>query len=227
MKLFLNVFLALFMLASPALADKCKSTETIPVAEIEALLKSGMYDLARQKLEKVVADCPDSYKARQYLYMAYDRVGMKAEAAVQKGKAEQIVEKKKEDESKSVGLFFSILLAVMFSVAMVFVLYMWMTSRKEERESREALRKQQREAREAREAIYDEVLSLRATIEEMLTELTLDGKASEEYLNNLREARAMSSDLVEVCLKDIMSLNVQAAQRFLSDARDLIQFAPK
>lgn len=224
MKLFLNVFLALFMLTSPALADKCKSTETIPVAEIEALLKSGMYDLARQKLEKVVADCPDSYKARQYLYMAYDRVGMKAEAAVQKGKAEQIVEKKKEDESKSVGRFFSILLAVMFSVAMVFFLYMWMTSRKEERESQEALLKQQREAREA---IYDEVLSLRATIEEMLTELTLDGKASEEYLNNLREARAMSSDLVEVCLKDIMSLDVRAAQRFLSDARDLIQFAPK
>lgn len=224
MKLFFNVFLALFVLMSPAFADKCKSTETIPVAEVETLLKSGMYDLARQKLEKVVADCPDSYKARQYLYMAYDRVGMKSEAALQKGKAEQIVEKKKEEESKSVGRFFSILLALMFSVAMVFVLYMWMTSRKEERESQEALLKQQREAREA---IYDDVLSIRATIEEMLTELTLDGKASEEYLNNLREARATSSDLVEVCLKDIMNLNVQAAQRFLSDARRLIQYAPK
>lgn len=224
MKLFFNVFLSLFVLASPAFADKCKSTETIPVAEIELLLKSGMYDLARQKLEKVVADCPDSYKARQYLYMAYDRVGMKSEAATQKGKAEQIAEKKKEQDSKSVTRFFSIFLALMFSVAMVFVLYMWMTSRKEERESQEALLKQQREAREA---IYDDVLSIRATIEEMLTELTLDGKASEEYLNNLREARATSSDLVEVCLKDIMNLNVQAAQRFLSDARRLIQYAPK
>lgn len=218
MKNFVVMLIAFFtMLSSPSWAAKCTSTETVPVAEVEALIKAGMYEPARVKLEKVVADCPDSYKARQYLYQVYGRLGLNTKA-----QSPTEVKAQKKEDGASIG-FMIFLLMTLVIIPCGLAAYIWWSGNRKLKKHREDVAKRDLAIKEE---IYTEVLALREDLENLIIELEVDNRASTEYKNNLRDARAISTDLVEICYKNIQDLDVNKARSFLKDAHGLLSQAP-
>lgn len=221
MKHFIYMLLAFFtLLSSPAWAAKCTSSETVPVTEIEALIKAGMYEPARQKLEKVVADCPDSYKARQYLYQVYGRLGLNTKVDT---KAQSPAEAKAQKEDDSLGFGFFIFMLLLVLIPSGLAVYVWWSGSRKLKRHREEVAKRDLAIKDE---IYTEVLALREELEDLILELEVDNRASTEYKNNLKDARAISTDLVEICYKNVADLDVNKAKSFLRDAHFLIQQAP-
>lgn len=222
MKNFVVMLIAFFtMLSSPSWAAKCTSAETVPVAEIEALIKAGMYEPARLKLEKVVADCPDSYKARQYLYQVYGRLGLNNKVDT-KAQSPAEVKAQKEEDGASIG-FMVFLLMVLVIIPSGLAVYIWWSGKRKLEKHREDVAKRDLAVKDE---IYTEVLALREELEDLIIELEVDNRASTEYKNNLKDARAISTDLVEICYKNVADLDVNKAKSFLRDAHHLIQQAP-
>lgn len=211
-----RVLLAATMLLASVSWAGCKSSETFPVSEVEALLKAGLYDSAQVKLEKVVADCPESFKARQYMYQVSALRGNLSVATQHKVAAERIKHQQEKERSSSVMSFLKGLLMLMLALAISFAVYHFYIKRRYERRTSE-------EHNEVKQQIYTEVIALRQRLEDEILQKRLSSTVSTVYLDALKDARRIAADLVDQCYKDLNDLDVEPAKEFLRDANQLLQ----
>lgn len=209
----LVVFVSLLFFSPLTFAEKCLSSETISVKEIETLITARQYDEAKVKLQKVVADCPSSLKAHKYLTKVSALTGDTALSVNQKEAVEKI-----ETERRNHAM--RVAVAVIFVLVLCFGAFWWYLKYQEE----EAAQKRIDEETQKRYDIYGEVMSQRGRLDEAILYMEAQGHtdASSSTLQRLHKLHSTGVELIEVCVKDIDDLNINAATNYLRDVERVL-----
>jgi len=192
----MKTLILFIMMLSPVFGwgATCKSTDTVPVATIEAMISSGQYDQAAVSLEKVLKDCPQSVKAQTYY--------------------QQVLPLTSSKYRKPWSPWEKAVVAFILMVAGGFIAWALYS----DRAAKEAARKRRQDAIED---ILSRTLAVRDAIEEVLVlKATALGPQTKESLSSQRNRAA---ELVEICVKKPDDVNLSLAERFLQDTESLLE----